>query len=250
MTAKPAEPAAPVEPASLYEAHQIHIEALRHQRRSPSTLKAYGIYCGGFVAFLKTRGFEHPMLMHLTPARVAAYQDHSRGTRDGALPNVRRSVRLKTWSTWLWRREYYATDPLARLDPPRVAKIHRVPFSKTDCLRLLEAAQLGPDPIMERALLLLSLDTGARIGELVALDLDDLDLTAGTVLFRGTKNGRPRRVFSASLGARTVGHAPLRSWSGWRPGRSAPPTRSPRCSSTVMAPHQHRQSAPHVPRPG
>ncbi len=56
-------------------------------------------------------------------------------------------------------------------------------------------AQQGPDPCMERALLLLGLDTGCRIGELCMANVEDLDLEAGSILFRTTKNGRPQRVF-------------------------------------------------------
>jgi integrase/recombinase XerD len=189
----------PAAELSLYEAHIAHMDALRHQRRSPATLRAYSAYVGGFIRFLHERGVEDPALAHLSPRWVTAYQDHirahSEGSRGGAVAESQAVRLLKTFGTWLWRREYYVVDPLSRLDPPRLAKMHRVPFSKLDCLRLLEAALMGPDPLMERALLLLALDTGARIGELVQTNLEDLDLAEGTVLFRKTKNGRPRRVF-------------------------------------------------------
>lgn len=263
---------------SLYDAHQTHLEALRRQRRSPATLKAYTIYCGGFLRFLQERGstatvtdmerkvvgvpetaddvFAHGALDSLTrisavnlharcaddpvghepslplallsPALVGEYQDHirahSKGTRDGAVAERQAVGLLKTWATWLWRREYFPTDPLARLDPPRLAKLHRVPFSEIEVRRLLDAARMGPNPIMERALLLLGLDTGARIGELVGASVDDLDLDAGSILFRKTKNGRPRRVFfgvaSRADGGPCV--SSMREWLSMRPSSEAP----------------------------
>jgi len=188
------------EPASLYDAHQTHLEACRRQHRSRSTLYCYRLYIGGFVRFLtEQRGIDSPTLEHLTPDLVGKYQDHVRansmGGRGGAVAECRTVQLLKTFSRWLWRRSFFAIDPLARVEAPRLAKLHRQPFSQSDCKLLLEAAMMGPDPFLERALLLLGLDTGARIGELCATDLDDLDLAAGTILFRTTKNGRPRRVF-------------------------------------------------------
>lgn len=193
------------EPVTLYETLVAYTDALRRQRRSPNTLRHYDIYVTGFVRFLHDQlGMERPTLAHLTPTLVGKYQDHIRGRahrstggarRDGAVAEKQAVLLLKAFTRWLWRHEFFEVDPLARLEVPRVTRLHLVPFSKTDCLRLLEAAQLGPDPILERALLLLSLDTGCRIGELCSATLADLDLEQGTILFRRTKNGRPRRVF-------------------------------------------------------
>jgi len=177
------------EPASLYD-HQAHLDTLRRQRRAPTTLKVYALYVGGFVRFLIDRGVDCPTLEHLSPDLVGKYQDHtrghSRGTRDGASAERQAVQTLKIFSRWLWRHSLFPIDPLARVEAPRLTKLHRVPFSKGDCLLLLEAALLGPDPIVERALVLLGLDTGARIGELCSTDVDDLDLDQGAILFRKT----------------------------------------------------------------
>ena len=183
---------------SLQAAQQLHQTALKRLRRSPSTLKQYRIYIGGYVRFIEERGGPMDLEHALTPDLVSDYQDSVRatsmGTRDGASAE-RDSVRLvKTFSRWLWRRGFVANDPLARLEPPRLAKLHRLPYTEAEARRLLVAARSGPRPIFARALLLLGLDTGCRIGELCAADLGDLDLGAGAILFRHTKNGHPRRV--------------------------------------------------------
>jgi site-specific recombinase XerD len=212
--------------ASLYDAHQAHLEALRRQHRAPDTVRVYRLYIGGFVRFLTERGIECPTLEHLSPDLVGKYQDYiprcAQGTRDGAAAEHQAVQTVKIFSRWLWRRSFFAIDPRARVESPRLAKLHREPFSQHDCQLLLEAALLGPDPIMERALLLLGLDTGARIGELVATTIDDLNLEAGTILFRKTKNGRPRRVFfrvadSADGGPCVVA---LTNWWAVRPKRA------------------------------
>lgn len=183
----------------LYAAHLAHLEALRRQRRQPATMKVYRIYVGGYLRFLDDRLAVPSDLSHLNSFLVGEYQDwvskHSRGTRDGASAEHQAVRLLKIFSRWLWRRGFLESDTLARVEPPRLTKLHRAPFSESEVRRLLEAARLGPNPFMERALLLLGLDTGARIGELCSIEFGDLDLDEGAVLFRKTKTGRPRRVF-------------------------------------------------------
>lgn len=218
----------PDEPSPLYAAHLAHLDALRHQRRSPNTLRVYSIYVGHYVRFLTIAGIETPGLEYLSAEWVGRYQDYilagSHGTRDGAAAE-RSMVRLiKTFSRWLWRRGYYAADPLAHVEAPRLPKLHRVPFTESDIHRLLAAALRGPSPEMERALLLLGLDTGCRIGELCATELRDLDLTAGAILFRHTKNQRARQVFFGVASRADGGPCvvALREWLAVRPPVETP----------------------------
>lgn len=183
--------------SELYALHQQHLQALQRQRRRPATLHSYRIYVGAFLRFLDQQGLA-ATLHELTPERVGEAQDwlraRSSGTRDGAVAEQVMVMRLKAFSRWLWRRRFVRHDPLDRLERPRVPSIHRQPYTEAEVRRLLWAASQGPAPQLERALLLLGLDTGCRIGELCALDVSDLDLERGAVIFRHTKNGHPRRV--------------------------------------------------------
>src|SRR5438094_10339424 len=93
--------------ASLYDAHQAHLEAVRRTRRSQSTLKVYTLYIGGFIRFLHDeRGIECPTLEDLTPDLVGKYQDHvrshSQGTRGGASAERAAVTSLKIFARWLW----------------------------------------------------------------------------------------------------------------------------------------------------
>jgi integrase/recombinase XerD len=71
-------------------------------------------------------------------------------------------------------------DPARQVRPP--APPRRLPraIGIADVERLLEAAGIGegPRPLRDRALLELLYATGARISEAIALDVDDLDLSA------------------------------------------------------------------------
>jgi integrase len=138
-------------------------------------------------------------LRHLTPEWVGRAQDALRakanGSRDGAAAEYALAMRAKCFSSWLYQRDYLPADPLARVKLPKLPVIHRRPFSETEAKRLLQNVAAGPNPTMERALLLLAFDSGGRIGEICGVDLADLDMDAGSVMLRHTKNGRPRLVF-------------------------------------------------------
>ncbi len=86
--------------------------------------------------------------------------------------------------------------------PPR-----RLPkaLAVDEVLALLEAAGIdaGPRGVRDRALLEVLYGTGARISEAVGLAVDDLDLTAATVLLRG-KGGKHRIVPLGSYAAQAV----------------------------------------------
>ena len=110
-----------------------------------------------------------------------------------------------------------ADDPARTVRPP--APPRRLPkaISVPEVTRLLDAAGLGQAALRDRALLELLYATGARISEVVALDVDDLDLTKAraaralgssplvdTVRLRG-KGGKERLVPVGSYAADAVG---------------------------------------------
>lgn len=85
------------------------------------------------------------------------------------------------------------TNPGADVTPPRPAQRLPKSMSTTDIERLLAAASLGDTPVSlrDRALLELLYGSGARISEAIGLDVDDIDIDAGTVRLRG-KGGKER----------------------------------------------------------
>ena len=204
-------------PVDLIEAAEFHRRSLERLQRSPLTLRLYRIYQDAFLAFLVDHDVA-PSLDALNPQFVREWQAwmraRSTGRRGGAVTEKQGVVTLKTWARFLWDNEVYAYDPLARLKVPRVQKIHRKPFSQDEARRLVQAASAGPNPIRDRALLLLMLDTGCRVGELCAAEVTDVDLVEGAILFRRTKNGHPRRVIFRVPSKRDGGPAlsALRNW--------------------------------------
>ena len=201
----------------LVEAAAFHRRGIERLGRSVATVKLYAIYENSFLAFLLEHEVE-PSLDALNPQFVREWQawlrSKSLGRRGGVVTEKQGVTTLKTWARWLWDNDVYAYDPLARLKVPRVQKIHRKPFTEDEARRLVQAAASGPNPIRDRALLLVLLDSGARVGELCAAELGDVDLVDGKLLFRQTKNGQPRAVVIRVSNRRDGGPAlsALRNW--------------------------------------
>ncbi|MFB9312255.1 site-specific tyrosine recombinase XerD [Nocardioides plantarum] len=86
-------------------------------------------------------------------------------------------------------------DPAASVKPPAAAKRLPKALPLSDVEAILEASGAAGTTLAlrDRALLEVLYGTGARISEAVGLDVDDLDLTDGTVLLRG-KGGKERLV--------------------------------------------------------
>lgn len=99
----------------------------------------------------------------------------------GMLPSSCRTYyrSLNTFFRWTAREYGVPTpNPVDRVDPPQIPR--RIPPSLSDdgFVALLEASDQSQYPERDRAILLLLLDTGIRAGELVGLNLSDLDLAA------------------------------------------------------------------------
>jgi len=204
-------------PLDLIEGAEFHRRCLERLNRSAMTLRLYRIYQNSFLTFLIEHEVE-PSLDALNPQFVREWQawlrSKSNGRRGGIVTEKQGVMTLKTWGRFLWENDVYAFDPLGRLKVPRVQKIHRKPFTEDEARRLVQAASAGVNPIRDRALLLLLLDTGCRVGELCAASVADLDLVEGSILFRQTKNGHPRKVFFRVTTRRDGGPAmaAVRNW--------------------------------------
>jgi integrase/recombinase XerD len=129
----------------------------------------------GFVASLRSGSAEHPALLASSAARavVAARGLHRFALREGLS----------------------GSDPAAAVRPPTPPRRLPRALPLDDVLALIEAAGFDgtPKAVRDQALLEFLYGTGARIGEAVGLDVDDLDLERGTVLLHG-KGGKDRIV--------------------------------------------------------
>lgn len=125
--------------------------------------------------------------------------DVGRGRAPATL--ARHVAALRTFYKWLHRRGLVSAAVVEHLRPPKTdSKLPDV-LSEAQTRAVLE----HPDhSLMDRALLEIMYASGLRVGELTALDRQDLDLSQGLVHVRRGKGGKPRVVPMGSVATDAV----------------------------------------------
>ena len=106
---------------------------------------------------------------------------------------------LRAYARW-WAEEYGESDPLVDLEFPKAptpAPGHIIDDSVIEQLRAtlgIFSDNGGRTPSRDRAILEVFVHTGMRRSEVVALDLDDVDLARKILTVKPSKNGHGRRV--------------------------------------------------------
>lgn len=121
----------------------------------------------------------------------------------GAAPgSVRiRQLAVRRFVAWLIATGHLPVDPFAGVKGPRQTQKLVTPLTDDD-LRALIATCVTPthrvgEPLHHRrdeAIIRLMFETGIRIGETIALQVDDVDLDGGRVTVRRGKGGRGRVI--------------------------------------------------------
>jgi integrase/recombinase XerC len=111
----------------------------------------------------------------------------------------RKLASLRTFFRYLVREGHREADPCVGLPGPRAPKGLPRPLAVDDCHVLLEGAEAAPEDavtaidLRDQAMFELLYGAGLRVGELVALDVRDVDLHRGEVRVWG-KGGKERIV--------------------------------------------------------
>ncbi|RYB90940.1 integrase [Nocardioides glacieisoli] len=171
--------------------------ALRAERKSPQTLKAYGEGVRQFLAWCTERDVE-PFTRAALNLWVAQLLD------GGSAASTARSRQLavRRFSSWLADEGELAVDPFLGVKAPKLDERIIEPMTEDELRSLLKACQppKGADPKValryrrDEAIVRLMIDAGLRAGEVVALELDDLDLSGGSAIVRRGKGGKGRTV--------------------------------------------------------
>jgi site-specific recombinase XerD len=177
------------------------ILSLKADRKSEQTIDSYK---RGVVLFI-----EWCQAGDLTPAldrpTVRAWVAHLLDR--GAEPNTARTrqMALKRYSAWLEEEEEIDRDDLATLKPPKldVKVVDRL--TDEQCAALIKACT-GKDFLDRRdeAVLRLMLESGLRAGEAIALELGDIDPSAGVAIVRRGKGGKGRPIPFGPQTARAI----------------------------------------------
>ncbi|WP_144873483.1 site-specific tyrosine recombinase XerD [Microbacterium sp. 1.5R] len=160
---------------------------------SEHTIAAYRRDLGGYVDWLVDEGIDDTAA--ITPTVVGRFiADRSSVEPAPAATSLARlQSSIRGWHRFLAREGIEDDDPSVRLRPPKAPR--RLPKALTiDQVERLLAAPSGDEPLglRDRALLELLYATGARVSEVVNLDVDDL--SHGDVLRVRGKGSKERIV--------------------------------------------------------
>lgn len=125
---------------------------------------------------------------------------------------------LRAFLLWYWQEtDQEGNPPTAKVKAPKVAldplepvelqdvdkllKVCKVDYSRRSDGSTLRCVDLGA---RDKAIFLVLLDSGVRARELLALDLDDIDLVSGNVTVRHGKGDKARSVFLSQITRRAV----------------------------------------------
>jgi integrase/recombinase XerD len=168
---------------------------LRTERRlSPNTISAYRNDLLQFADFLDVQAAREgssgiPLAM-VTRERLGAYFAHLHDRGYSSASIARKTAALRALFQYLRRRGEVAADPTQGLNGPEVKKALPRAIAADEVRLLLAhcATRETPEGLRDEAMLRLLSATGMRVGELVMLDLDDLDLAAARVRVLGRGN--------------------------------------------------------------
>jgi integrase/recombinase XerC len=183
------------------------------RRLSPHTLSNYRHDLALLTAYCDAHDIGQWSGIDAARARAFAAQLHRQGRSGRSIARTLSAVR--SLYRYLLRRGECPHNPFAGLRAPKSGRRLPKALSVEQAARLLEIDGRAPLALRDRALLELFYSSGLRLAELVALDLDRLDLADGTVTVTG--KGAKTRIVPVGNKARAALHA----WLGVRAALAA-----------------------------
>ena len=161
--------------------------------RAPRTVTAYGREVRTFAGFLTGRGGD---LATAGKADIRAFIFELKGRGLANTSLGRALAGLRAFYRWRLKEGEGEYNPAAQVAGPKTAARQALFLTEREVEMLLgpEAAGRAGAPLARRdqALLELAYSAGLRVGELVGLDLGDLDLARGVALVRQGKGAKDR----------------------------------------------------------
>jgi integrase/recombinase XerD len=158
---------------------------------SANTTAAYRTDLDQLCAYLREQALSSwPAVSH---DHVLGFMLFLRERRYANSTVARRTAAIKSFFGYLVAQSIIPSDPTEQIDSPKVDRFPPKAISPHQVDELLELPlrSSSPEGLRDKAMLELLYATGLRVSELVALDLGDLSLEAGTLRCSG-KAGRER----------------------------------------------------------
>lgn len=164
---------------------------MSERNRSDHTVRAYLTDLGQLLHFAAGVGVQRLEDVTLRDLRAWLGTLDSAGLQRSTI--ARRAATVRSFMAWAVREDILPSNPALRLRAPKRDKTLPAVLSRQQLEVLfpaLEAAAVGGEPaaVRDRAILELLYGTGIRVGELVGLDVDDLNPDRRTLRVLGKGN--------------------------------------------------------------
>ena len=181
---------------------------------SPLTVEAFAFDLRKFAEWFTEANAEHFDSQRVTAADVADFRRYLRQDRHQAVSTVNRClVSLRRYLGWLVEQGRLAANPAKQIKELRRQQLAPMGLDRPQVRRLMREVELRGE-VRAAAIFSLMLYTGARVGDVVSLELSDLTLgeRSGSVIYRFGK-GSKQRVCPLPLNARRT----IETYLGTRP---------------------------------
>jgi integrase/recombinase XerC len=180
--------------AEIVDSFAVHLAS--ELGRSPHTVRAYVGDLTRLLTFARARGMTDIAELDLSDLRAWLAQERAAGHARATV--ARRAATARVFTAWAHRRGHLPTDPGQRLATPAAQRALPGVLKAHEAAELLEVATVAADDgdpvhLRDRLILELLYATGMRVGELVGLDVDDVDPGRRTVRVLG-KGAKERTV--------------------------------------------------------
>lgn len=171
--------------------------ALKADGRSGQTIKSYTEGVKQYAAFAEAREADP-----LNRATLRAFCVHlSESGREAATVRARQ-LGVRRFTAWLAEEDELSADPFVGVKAPKLDQKVVEPLTSDQLKALLRACRVPKEATdaqklrarRDEAILRLMIETGARAGEVVAIDVADVDLKEQTLIIRRGKGGKGRVV--------------------------------------------------------
>lgn len=156
---------------------------------SPNTTRAYETDLQAFVEWARREGVDP---FHVSHGQIREWLAELRGAGYATTTQNRHLSAVRSLYKWLVSRDITDEDAAAAVASPKLSKRLPGTLSDSDVRRLLSACSNDPEGLRDRALIELLYASGARISEVSALDVRDVDVRQRQVRLFG--KGAKERV--------------------------------------------------------
>ena len=185
------------------------IQYLRIEKNAtPMTLKSYSEDLEGWLEYTyELHSGRLPLLENIDPPEIRGYLAAMNEVNYAKSTAARRMASLRSFFRFAQRQGWCAENPAVSVRNPKIGRRLPVFLSTDEVKRLLAAPDVTRwQGLRNRAILEVIYSSGIRVGELVGLDLDDLNLDEGMIQVRG-KGMKERYAF--------LGHYAVRALTAW-----------------------------------